>query len=136
MTRSKVENMHDHMALTCECGSVNFALLRSDGIECNKCGKRMPMEWREYDAYECPECGGAGRQAKSAAVDNSGYTLDYWEHCETCDGLGWVGPDAEKRAAVESALHSRCGCRMGECESKPHGCHMAEEARTRDPEVM
>jgi hypothetical protein len=35
----ETENIYDHMAYTCECGSVNFALLRSGNIECNYCGK-------------------------------------------------------------------------------------------------
>jgi len=102
-----VENLRDHMALTCDCGSVNFSLLRSDGIECNKCGKRMPMEWREYDAHECPDCAGEGRRAVSGAVDDSGATLDYWQHCDTCDGDGWVGPDAQKRAWIAKQWPSR-----------------------------
>lgn len=100
---SNVYDITQHHALTCECGSVNFALLMSDGIECNKCGTLMPMEWREYDAHECPDCGGKGRRAESGAVDNSGYTLDYWQHCDTCGGLGWCGPDAQKRSELESA---------------------------------
>ena len=37
-----VENMQDHKALACEkCGSVNYALLQSGWIECNKCQDRM-----------------------------------------------------------------------------------------------
>lgn len=97
----KVENLHDHMALTCDCGSVNFSLLRSDGIECNKCGKRMPMEWREYDAHRCPECDGEGRVETWGAVDNSGHHYSCMACCDTCGGIGWCGPDAEKRAKHE-----------------------------------
>lgn len=29
-----------------------------------------------------------------------------------------------------------CGCREGECESKPTGCRMAAEVARRDPAVM
>lgn len=42
-----VENIEDHMAISCEdCGSVNFALLKSGKVECNKCGKHKPWQWR------------------------------------------------------------------------------------------
>ena len=33
-----IEIMDDHKALVCECGSVNFALLKSGKVECNQCG--------------------------------------------------------------------------------------------------
>lgn len=36
-----VENVENHMANTCKCGSVNFALLKSGAIECNKCSDVM-----------------------------------------------------------------------------------------------
>ena len=36
-----VENVENHMAHTCKCGSVNFALLKSGAIECNKCSDVM-----------------------------------------------------------------------------------------------
>ena len=29
-----IENINDHRAKVCECGSVNFALLKSKVIEC------------------------------------------------------------------------------------------------------
>lgn len=38
-------NLHDHMAFTCECGSVRFNLLRSGGIECAGCCKRVDASW-------------------------------------------------------------------------------------------
>lgn len=101
-----VTNINDHMALACECGSVNFSLLRSDGIECNKCGKRMPMEWREYDASRCPDCDGEGRRETGGYVDGSGYPHTYMECCDTCEGVGWCGPDAEKRAAIAKVTGS------------------------------
>lgn len=89
-----VHKINDHMALTCVCGSVNFALLRSNGIECNLCGKRQPMEWREYNATQCTECAGRGLVATDQKVDGSGFTLPGWKHCDACDGVGWTGPDA------------------------------------------
>jgi hypothetical protein len=38
---NQVENIEDHLAHTCKCGSVNFALLKSGQIECNKCGEKQ-----------------------------------------------------------------------------------------------
>tara|TARA_R110002049_G_scaffold294788_1_gene481719 strand:+ start:752 stop:1168 length:417 start_codon:yes stop_codon:yes gene_type:complete len=38
-------NMEDHMAKSCECGSVNFALLKSGKVECNKCGEIHKINW-------------------------------------------------------------------------------------------
>lgn len=102
---SNVHNIEDHMALTCECGSVNFALLKSDGIECNACGNRQPFEWIELDAHECPDCGGAGKVTAYHKVSHQlGVdSLPFLDECETCDTLGWCGPDASKRAAIAKA---------------------------------
>ena len=102
---AQVHSMADHKAYTCDCGSVNFALLMSDGIECNGCGKRQPFEWREYDAHECPDCGGSGRVTRYSEVTHQlgSDDLPFFEDCETCGGLGWCGPDAEKRAALAKA---------------------------------
>ena len=37
MTKDTANNL----ALTCDCGSVNFALLKSGSIECNKCSAKL-----------------------------------------------------------------------------------------------
>lgn len=102
---NNVHNINDHMAITCDCGSVNFSLLRSDGIECSACGKRQPFEWREYDAHECTECGGEGKKTAYHNVTHQLGTdsLPFLDECETCQSIGWCGPDAEKRAAVKKA---------------------------------
>lgn len=100
---ASVHRLADHKAFTCECGSVNFALLMSDGIECNGCGKRQPFEWKELNAHECPQCGGEGRRATEDQVDNSGHTLPGWTDCETCDGLGVCGPDAKTLHGIRQA---------------------------------
>ena len=43
-----IENIENHMAHTCKCGSVNFALLKSSAIECNKCGAVLDgVRWWE-----------------------------------------------------------------------------------------
>jgi len=48
-----VENIEDHMAISCEkCGSVNFALLKSGKVECNKCGQHKPWQWRYAMRFE------------------------------------------------------------------------------------
>lgn len=33
-----VENILDHIAFACNCGSVDFNLLKSGNVECSKCG--------------------------------------------------------------------------------------------------
>jgi hypothetical protein len=44
-----MEHISDHQAFVCECGSVNFNLLRSLSIECSGCGKQFGL-WREMDS--------------------------------------------------------------------------------------
>lgn len=103
---TNVENINDHRAYTCDCGSVNFALLASDGIECNQCGKRHPFEWRELNAHECAGCGGAGKTEVYRKVSHQlgSDELPFMEECEWCLGIGWIGPDAEKRAAITKEI--------------------------------
>ena len=55
---AEIENIEDHIAKTCECGSVFFHLLKSGEIECGgKCQKRFG-NWSELRAgvYYCKEC--------------------------------------------------------------------------------
>lgn len=41
-----MENIENHMAYTCKCGGVNFALLKSGAIECNKCSTALDdVKW-------------------------------------------------------------------------------------------
>lgn len=41
-----IENIENHMAYTCKCGGVNFALLKSGAIECNKCNTALDdVKW-------------------------------------------------------------------------------------------
>lgn len=43
-----IENLHDHMALACQCGSVLWSLLRSGSIECASCLQIAEnLEWGE-----------------------------------------------------------------------------------------
>ena len=52
------ENIEDHIARKCECGSVNFNLLKSGEIECaGECQKRFG-HWSELKSgvYHCASC--------------------------------------------------------------------------------
>jgi hypothetical protein len=48
-----IENLHDHMAYTCECGSVHFNLLRSGKTECANCGKQE-LHWHQAGVNDDP----------------------------------------------------------------------------------
>lgn len=54
-----VSDIDDHKALSCgNCGSVNFSLLKSFRIECNKCGDLIAgTHWLEVNSK--PYCGSA-----------------------------------------------------------------------------
>lgn len=39
-----LENIENHLAFACECGSVKFNLLKSGKIECTCCGKQE-FQW-------------------------------------------------------------------------------------------
>ena len=52
--KANIENIEDHLALACECGSVKWALLKSGGSECHKCGYKMPTI-RRVDIKEMPK---------------------------------------------------------------------------------
>lgn len=59
----------------------------------------------DLDAWECHECGGAGRRTVYHKVTHQLGTdeLPFWDECEVCDAVGYCGPDAEKRAAIAKA---------------------------------
>lgn len=63
-----------------------------------------PPDEVELDAWECPECGGHGKRTVYHKVTHQLGTdeLPFWETCETCDGIGYCGPDDEKRAAIQA----------------------------------
>lgn len=42
-----IENINDHMAFACECGSTKFCLLKSGRIECAACLTRQKARWNE-----------------------------------------------------------------------------------------
>ena len=43
--RGNVSSISEHICFQCECGSVNFSLLKSFKIECNSCGKLTNFKW-------------------------------------------------------------------------------------------
>lgn len=46
-----IEDISDHMALSCTCGSVGYSLLKSGKIECGKClTKELDLHWHTNDA--------------------------------------------------------------------------------------
>jgi len=47
---SMIENIDDHKAYSCGCGSVHFNLLKSGNIECSGCGERGKFTWASFDA--------------------------------------------------------------------------------------
>lgn len=63
-----------------------------------------PDEPDELDAWECAECGGAGRVTRYRKVTHQlgADELPFWEECETCEGVGFCGPDAEQAAALKA----------------------------------
>jgi hypothetical protein len=44
-----IENIGDHMAKACDCGSVKFNLLKSGAIECNGCQQKQPNLFWSFD---------------------------------------------------------------------------------------
>lgn len=83
--------------------------------------------WREREA--------ARDRALRAAFEPRGSAADLLRRC-----LAWVGREctSASEAAELNALQDEvrrvlagpsCGCREGECESKPTGCRMAEEVK-------
>jgi len=42
-----IENIEEHIARACDCGSVHFNLLKSGKIECACCGDREQMTWKD-----------------------------------------------------------------------------------------
>lgn len=51
----KVEDIGDHMAFTCACGSVHFCLLKSGRIECSSCQQQINATWQQVQPHPNPE---------------------------------------------------------------------------------
>lgn len=54
----------------------------------------------EPDAWECKECFGQGKIERYHKVTHQlgSDMLPFLDECEVCEGLGYLGPDAEIRA--------------------------------------
>lgn len=52
----------------------------------------------DLDAWECPDCCGAGRIERYHEVTHQlgRDELPFWDECEACDGIGFCGPDAAR----------------------------------------
>lgn len=51
-----ITNIDSHKALSCNCGSVNFALLKDGTIECNKCSTKLADSyWHCRNSKYAPE---------------------------------------------------------------------------------
>lgn len=84
-----IASIEDHMAFTCNCGSVRFCLLRSGGIECAGCQAKTPHTWEE--GTQCRHCYGKGWNDESKAVDGHYQGAEVFRiECEHCDGTGWL----------------------------------------------
>ena len=46
---SNVHNILNDMAFSCDCGGVNFNLLKSSLVECSGCQKKMSLVWSDMD---------------------------------------------------------------------------------------
>lgn len=66
---SNIENINDHMAYACKCGSVRFALLRSGGIECHDCADKLNAYWAEEAEMEQYPDDAVVEHPDDAAVD-------------------------------------------------------------------
>lgn len=58
----------------------------------------------DLNAWECAGCGGAGRIERDHKVTHQLGTdeLPFWDECETCDGIGFCGPDAARAALAKA----------------------------------
>lgn len=62
----------------------------------------------DLDAWECSDCCGQGKYEKYEKVSHQlgSDMLPFMVTCESCEGLGYCGPDAEKRVALTKANRS------------------------------
>jgi hypothetical protein len=89
----KVINPLDDYALVCECGSVNFALLKSSLIECNKCGTQLEkiMYWTEEELRNAFERVRANEASRNVWIRLKGSELHAKSnHPEFLKGAKWA----------------------------------------------
>lgn len=77
----KIKNIGNHMAFSCNCGSVHFNLLRDMQIECAKCGVQFG-NWLKHKPKQLRLLGSDG-------IGDGGWHEDYYIHgISSCvDGL-------------------------------------------------
>lgn len=88
----------------------------------------------------------AAYEAGKRHIKDGHYVIRYNDDGEFGQATGWLYREGGDPCAVTgrpvyvwrrlAGLIGGCGCRLGECESKPASCRMAYEAATRDPGVM
>lgn len=83
---------------------INEHRIHADDLAAWEAFKRAPATpaaEEDHDAWQCDRCNGDGWHW----VEHEGVEwrdkVSTKEHCEQCDGLGWLGPDATKAAAAK-----------------------------------
>lgn len=62
-----------------------------------------PIDSEELDAWVCDHCNGDGWHWQEHQVGERKTDVQQLKtHCDKCEGLGYCGPDAEARAALQS----------------------------------
>ena len=62
-----------------------------------------PIDSEELDAWVCDHCNGGGWHWQEHQVGERKTDVQQLKtHCDKCEGLGYCGPDAEARAALQS----------------------------------
>lgn len=111
-----VKNPLDDYARVCECGSVNFAILKSSCIECNKCGKRIEKTlcWTEDELRDAFERIRENEKSRHAWIRIKGSEL----HSKS------TNPDFIRGAKwAETFLKAKRREALKQYEDKDHGNH-------------
>ena len=112
----EVENIEEHIAFACECGSVHFNLLKSGKIECANCQEREHMTWLEKRVespklndrvMRCPQCKAPRKEDKCWKCGEATF-----EPCE-----GWEDPKLPPIDRIRE-LAKEVGYAIGEHGSK------------------
>ena len=75
----EISNIDDHKAYACQCGSVNFNLLKSGNVECAGCGERGLFIY----GMPCPNCTSIDTDTGNRPSANMMPEQDY-EYCNEC----------------------------------------------------
>lgn len=77
---------------------INEHRIHADDLAAWEAFKRAAAE-EDHDAWQCDRCHGDGWHWVEREGVEWRDKVSTKEHCEQCDGLGWLGPDATKAAA-------------------------------------